>query len=247
MPKNDVKVIPVNKEVFQYILKKKGSSIRKLGAADCIDCSEKTIRRELNKKSGGLRKQYLEQIARYLNVDSRLLSGELVKKAFSSQNECLRKLYLQPLEHIDDYPYFREEQDRLRSERIDETLKRVLSLFEISYEQFQSKSFEEQYSFQHDLFSAILPVMYKHFDSDGYGDKERWSFEAILCQLESCKEDYYEQQYANTTLREKFLKNPPKGYSRTKITKMSPSDLINLDLFLQSQKETSCADRFSKD
>lgn len=246
MPKKEVKVRPVNKEIFQYIINKKGSSIRKLGAANCIDCSEKTIRRELN-KSGGLRERYLEQIARYLDVDSRLLSGELVKKAFITQDECLKKLYLHPLEHIEDYPFFREEQDRLRSERIEETLKRILSLFEISYEQFQAKDFEEQYSFQHDLFSAILPVMYRHFDRDGYGDSDRLSFQSILDQLENYKEDYYEKQYADTTLREAFLRNPPKGYSRDKIKKMSPSALISLDLFLQSQREASCEDRFSKD
>lgn len=245
MPKNMVKIKPINKEVFQYVLKKKGSSIRKLGSVSCIDCSEKTIRREINTR-GGLREQYLEQIARYLDVDSRLLSGELVKKALSTQDEVLKRLYLQPLAHINDYPFFREEQDRLRSEHIEETLKRVLSLFEISYDQFQKKGFEEQYSFQHDLFSAILPVMYKHFDRDGYGDKERLSFEEVLYQLESYRENYYEQQYADTILRETFLRDLPKGYSRNQILKMSPSDLIGLDLFLQSQEEPAYEDRFSK-
>lgn len=233
MPKNVVKIKTVNKKVFFWIIKEKGSSIRKLGNTAGIDCSEKTIRRELNTR-GGLREQYLDQIARHLNVDLRLLSGELVKEAFSTTDKTLKSLYLSPLAHIDDYPYFREEQDRLRMEHIDETLKRILSLFEVSYEQFKAKTFEEQYDFQHDLLSAMLPVMYKHFDKDGYGDTERMSFEAIIVSLENYRDDYYEQEYADTTLRETFMQNPPEGYTSDQIKKMSPDELIGLDMYLQS-------------
>ena len=233
MPKNVVKIKPVNKEIFFRIIKEKGSSIRKLGNTEGIDCSEKTIRRELNTR-GGLREQYLDQIARYLDVDSRLLSGELVKKAFSTTDKSMKNLYLSPLAHIEDYPYFREEQDRLRKEHIDETLKRILSLFEVSYEQFKAKTFEEQYDFQHDLLSAILPVMYKHFDRDGYGDTGRISFEAIIISLEYYRDDYYEREYADTTLREKFMQSLPEGYTSSQIKKMSTDELIELDMRLQS-------------
>ena len=233
MPKNVVKIKPVNKRVFQWIIKEKGSSIRKLGNTEGIDCSEKTIRRELNNR-GGLREQYLDQIARHLNVDSRLLSGELVEKAFSTTDEGMKSLYMSPLAHIEDYPYFREEQDRLRMEHIDETLKRILSLFEVSYEQFKTKTFEEQYDFQHDLLSTILPVMYKHFDRDGYGNTERMSFEAIIASLENYRDDYDECKYADTTLRETFMRNPPEGYTSNQIKKMSSDELIGLDMYLQS-------------
>lgn len=237
MPKNVVKIKPVNKQVFTYVLKEKGTSIRKLGSEPSIDCSEKTIRRELNTR-GGLREQYLEQIAKFLDVDSRLLSGELVKKAFSTSDELWKKVYLQPLYHIEKYPFFREEQEILQSEHIDETLKRILSLFEVSYDQYQAKDFEEQYEFQHDMFSAILPIMYKHFDRDGYGDIERLSFEKLIVQLEYSKEDYYERQCADTTLRESFLRNVPKGYSHSKIKKMTPDELIGLEMQLQDQDDS---------
>lgn len=246
MPKNVVKIKPVNKKVFHWIIKEKGSSIRKLGNTEGIDCSEKTIRRELNTR-GGLREQYLDQIARHLNVDSRLLSGELVKKAFSTTDNDMKNLYLSPLAHIEDYPYFREEQDRLRMEHIDETLKRILSLFEVSFEQFKAKTFDEQYDFQHDLLSAMLPVMYKHFDRDGYGDTGRISFEAIIVSLKNYRDDYYEQKYADTVLREKFMQNPPEGYTANQIKKMSPDEIIGLDMYLQSLEYSEDEnDRFSK-
>ena len=161
MPKGFVETDHVNKDVFMQVLKLKKTSIRRLDEELSIECSDKTIRRSLN--NGKMRRQYIEQIAKYLDVDSRLLTGELVEGAFHTTNSVIRELYLNPLTHIEDFPYFREEQERLQREKIDETLKRILSLFEISYKQFEEKDFEEQYSFQHDLLDAILPVIYKHF------------------------------------------------------------------------------------
>ena len=149
MPKGFVETDHVNKDVFMQVLKLKKTSIRRLEEELSIECSDKTIRRSLN--NGKMRRQYIEQIAKYLDVDSRLLTGELVEGAFHTTNSVIRELYLNPLTHIEDFPYFREEQERLQREKIDETLKRILSLFEISYKQFEEKDFEEQYSFQHDL------------------------------------------------------------------------------------------------
>lgn len=68
MPKNKVKTIPVNKKIFLYILQEKKSSIRKLGASEDIDFSEKTIRRALN--NGEMRPELVKQIAIHLNIES---------------------------------------------------------------------------------------------------------------------------------------------------------------------------------
>ena len=89
MPKNKVQTVPINKKVFQYILKEKNSSIRKLGAAQEIAFTEKTIRRALNNSE--MRPELVKQIAIYLNIDSTLLTGEMVKKAFSAKNKIFRK------------------------------------------------------------------------------------------------------------------------------------------------------------
>ena len=137
MPKGFVETDHVNKDVFMQVLKLKKTSIRRLDEELSIECSDKTIRRSLN--NGKMRRQYIEQIAKYLDVDSRLLTGELVEGAFHTTNSVIRELYLNPLTHIEDFPYFREEQERLQREKIDETLKRILSLFEISYKQFEEK------------------------------------------------------------------------------------------------------------
>lgn len=80
MPKGFVETDHVNKDVFMQVLKLKKTSIRRLDEELSIECSDKTIRRSLN--NGKMRRQYIEQIAKYLDVDSRLLTGELVEGAF---------------------------------------------------------------------------------------------------------------------------------------------------------------------
>lgn len=232
MPRGEVETVDVINEVFREILHRKKSSIRKLGQEPSVDCSEKTIRRELKEK-GGLRQQYVDRIARYLDVDPRLLTGELVKAAFETEDGEKRRQLLYPLEHLERFPYFREEQSRIRMEGIDQTIRRILSLFEISYSQFEEKNFEDQYSFQHDMIVALMPVMYEHFDRDGYGNKERRSFEKALHDLESYREDYYFWRYLNITRRKELAQNPPHGYTSKQIQKMDLKELEALDLELQ--------------
>lgn len=58
MPKGYVKTERVNKEIFMRVLKLKGVSIRQLDDELSIECSDKTIRRSLNK--GQMRNIYIE-------------------------------------------------------------------------------------------------------------------------------------------------------------------------------------------
>lgn len=232
MPKGYVETEPVNKEIFMQVLCLKKSSIRKLDETNEVECSDKTIRRSLNK--GQMRRQYIEQIAKFLDVDSRLLTGELVSQAFVTTDPVLREVYMRPLKHIEEFPYFRGEQERLHREAMSETLKRILSLFEISYKQFAEKSFEEQYVFQHDLFSAILPVIHKHFERDGYGDSKMTECQRIFFELE-CYYDYNEEEnYADNILRKRFLACVPEGYTKRQIEKMSTEELIQIDMKIQA-------------
>lgn len=244
MPKNKCATIHVNKMVFMYVLKKKKSSIRKLGMESSVGCSEKTIRRQLNNEE--MRDQYVERIAKFLNVDPRLLTGELVKKAFeTTDNETdnekeLRKLYLQPLNYIEDYPYFCEE-NRYYSTRIDEVLHPLLTILNISFEQYENKTEDQKYEFQHDLFSAVRTVIYKHFTENGYGGP-LGSRPTVIDWIELEKEDRDIYKYADSILREKYCNNPPKGFSKKAIEKMSAYDLICLDQSLVLELSESTED-----
>ena len=120
MPKGPVKREKINKDVFKKILKIKKSTIPKLGEELSIECSEKTIRRSLGK--GEMRKQYLHQIAKFLDVDYDLLTGDMVAMAFQTKDPVIKKVCLSPLTHVEDYPYISEDESRMRREKIDETL-----------------------------------------------------------------------------------------------------------------------------
>ena len=237
-----------------YILTKKNSSIRKLGAVNEISFTEKTIRRALN--NGAMRPELVKQIAIYLNIDSTLLTGEMVKKAFSARNDIYRKMYLSPLKHLNDYPYFREEQRELLTVRQDglfeaggmsETIKRILVLFEVSYTQFEKMTFEQQYNFQYDLFNAMIPVVKKHFKEDAYGHKDDYYFESILIDLDVYKEWHDDMEYSDKDLRQSYMENPPKGLTKEKVKKMSKEELFNFEVNLQMEEneDTEFEDPFA--
>ena len=88
-------------------------------------------------------------------------------------------------------------------------------------------------AFQHDLFEAILPVIYRYYDMDSNGDTSMISCYGILVELENYKDSMDEQIYAETILRKKFLRMLPKGYSKEDIIKMNTDGLIALDLHIQ--------------
>lgn len=236
MPKGQIYKIPVDKTVFMSIVKKCNSSIIKLGKCKDIDCTERTIRRSLNE--GKMTPLYLDQIAKYLNVDSRLLSGELHKQANSYADDFLKKLYLAQL-RPEKHPYYQKRKSDLTKQPISELLERTLALFEISLSQFESMDFESQYSLQHDLLDALVPVITKHFKVDAYGRKDMPNLEKVLCDLESYRDDYYLHLYAEEVLRRKFLKHPPTGFLKADICKMDPEELISLDMYNDYNNQSS--------
>lgn len=228
MPRGEINKVDVDKEVFMDVVKKCGSSITKLGEHDCkeVDCSEKTIRRALNR--GRIPPRYLEQIAKYLNVDTRLLSGELHKQANSYNDEFIRDMCLAQLK-VENYPYYRKRKSDLDKEPVVDLLERILALFEISFSQYEAMDFEKQYLLQHDLFDALVPVIRKHFEVDAYGRKDMPDLERIIYELENYRDTHYQRIYADEVLRKKFLEKPPHGKTKADIRRMDAETLIALN------------------
>ncbi len=230
MPKNKVKTIPVNKEVFTQILKMKNSSIRKLGASDEIPVTEKTIRRALN--NGEMRPELVKQIAKHLNVESDLLTGEMLKGNY----------HVSPLNYLDRFPYFRTEQRELLTETQDglsqtggmqETIRRLLSLFDISYDQYKKLSEYDQCSFLLESCTTMLPVIKKYFSEDDSGRNYGYPFEKTIHDLEDQRERIEEMEYIDTVRRQEYLENPPKGLTKKEIKTMTREELYDYDIGLQ--------------
>lgn len=188
MPKGTIKKNDVVEPIFKAVVYECGSSIRKLGACDEIECTERTIRRSL--KEGKMTPRFLDQIAKHLDVDSRLLSGELHKKVDSYSDEVLRSICVAQLK-AKNYPYYRKRKTDLSKQPIEELLEQILALFEISFSQFEEMDFEAQYHLQHDLLDALVPVIRKHFRVDAYGRRDMPDLEKIICELENFRDDHY--------------------------------------------------------
>lgn len=233
MPKAEVKKIVVNKKLFLAVINAKGYSIRKLCELYLDDsdmCSDRTLRRSLD--SGKIRAKYIDAIAKIIDVDPRYLTGEIrnIDPKLKRVDKITVSYYISLISH---YPYSRKELDELQHIAIKDHLTNVLSLFDFSYKQFETMDFETQFNFQHELFESIVPVLAKYFKEDGYGNKERPALDTLILSLENYYETECELQYADTTLREKFVQSPPDGYTSTQIKKMSRDQLLDLDLYLQ--------------
>lgn len=241
MPKNRVETKRVNKKIFLKILKLRGLSIRKLGEVEqsLISASEKTIRRQLNK--GRMRPLYIKEIAKYLNVDSRILTGELFYKI---NDDYICEMLIK---RLDEYPYFREEREAYIREDIGKMIAIVLSIFNRAYSQFEKKDKMKQFIFQEEFFSAIWPVVKKHFELDGFGNKNNLEEEWVFYALENAKETYLIELDADTRLRKQFLNNPPRGYTREAIREMTPSQLIEIALLLQKSGEETDFEKYLKE
>lgn len=227
MPKGTIRKVPVNKSIFMTIVRECGSSIIKLGACEEIDCTERTIRRALNEEK--ITPTFLDQIARHLNVDSRLLSGDLHKQANSYTDELIRSIALAQLK-VENFPYFRKRQSDLKAQPIEALWEQILALFDISFSQFEDMDFEAKYLLQHDLLDALAPVIRKHFAADAFGRTDMPNLEKVISDLENYREDYYRNLYAETVLRKRYSEKPPQGKTKEDILSMSTDALIALDI-----------------
>lgn len=231
MPKGKINKIPVDKAIFMAIIRECGSSINKLGKLSEVEenaCTERTIRRALN--NGEMTPRFLNQIARFLDVDPRLLSGELHKRANSYSDELLKKLYIAQLT-AKNYPYYRKRKSDLNKQPIEDQLEQILSLFEISISQYEDMDFEAQYHLQRDIFEALVPVIRTHFKEDAYGRKDMPNLEKIISDLEDFREDHYLHIFAEEVLRKRYMDNPPPGKTKIDICRMTPDALIALDMY----------------
>lgn len=208
----------------------KKSSIRQLGKNESIECTERTIRRYLNE--GFITYKILDQIARQLNLDPKLLSGELHTYANSIDDPTLRKLYLNTLSP-NRHPYYKKIYAKEIKNPISDFLSSLLSFFKISYDQLDALPFETKYQFQYDFFEAIIPIIDKYFKTDGYGNPLNENLYLPLFQLENYYDQHEMEVFALQKLRPKFLQNLPKGYTKQQISEMSANDLIELDCNIQ--------------
>ena len=219
MPKNKVEMRSVNKEIFLKVLKLKRSSIRKLGKDDRIQITERTIRRCL--KDGRMRDSNIRDIAQLLDVDTRVLTGNIYS--------VCDYFTFDPIEHLELYPYSREEEDKYRIESSKIIISRILATFNRSYVQYEALSVDEQYQFEEEIYNSLFSIVAKYFPRNLFGEENAEEDTSFLDDLTYEREEKKRLQYADTILREAYIANPPQGYSSEQIRKMSREQIYALD------------------
>lgn len=167
--------IPVNKERFLEVLKQRNCSIRKLGEAyKEIQRTEKTIRRCLDE--GEMPPDLLDNIAKYLNVHPDYLSGVYDQEADKIEDAYLRHLYRKRI-NPENYPYLLKAKSDIDYTTYFED---ILTMNNITLEQYRTLPPEERVLFRQELVVAILEVISRHFSHDSLGND-------LSAELEYCE------------------------------------------------------------
>ncbi len=153
--------VPVNKQRFLEVLKLRNCSIRKLGESyEQIERTEKTIRRCL--AAGEMPPDLLDRIAKYLNVHPDYLSGVYDTAADRVEDKHFRtlfKTFIKP----EKYPYLLKTKSKIEYTSYFEN---ILTMNDVSMEQFNTLSPEERVLFRQEMDAAILGVIAKHLATD---------------------------------------------------------------------------------
>lgn len=166
MANRETKKIKINRDRFMEVLKLRKSSIRQLDDPrneKGIGRTEKTIRRCL--KSGQMPPELLNNIARYLNIHPDYLSGVYDEKADKIEDSFLRQMYKRSITP-EKYPYLLKAKSDIEYTNYFEN---ILTMNNISIDQFRSLPPEERIIFRQELVVAILKVIAKHFKKDSLG------------------------------------------------------------------------------
>lgn len=155
----------VSKKVFMSTVKCKVGSLRKLGKEFCdseevdenLKRSERSIRAMLNK--GEMRADVLDAIGRFIDVEPRYLSGEMIREVWQSK---LPKDVRWAIIHgmtPDRYPYGAYD-TREASMRY---LEDLLALHGVSRTKYKELGPMVQLDFASEIEDAIVPVIFKYF------------------------------------------------------------------------------------
>ena len=226
MPKGKIKKVSIDPDIFMEVIHDCNSSLRKLGNAEEIHCTERTLRRA--RKDGEITPKFLEEIAKFLDVDSRFLSGELHRQAQLCPDEMIKKMCLSSLTKK-KYPYFRDRKRVLNNQSMDEILEGILALFEVSIDQFYNFEYEQRYNFQHDLLESISCIVAKYFNCDAYGNDDRLNLYGIINDLECSRDNYYMEKYIEEVIRPRLLEDLPMGKTKQDIINMDAESLLELN------------------
>ena len=238
MPKGNLKnTKPFSEEIFKKILKEKKYTIEEF--AQEVGIGTRTLGRAM--KSSVIKAEFFEIIAKQLDICPSILAGTYppLKKGSLTLNNINFSSFPYQMGWYEGTEYYL---DRLKD---------LLGLFDVSYDDIEAMDIDDRFDMFVEIANAIGLIADKYFNARTHirylsKDHEKYDYsglELLLDVLENERINCYMQLHANTVLREELIKKKPKGYTKKQILRMSPDELIGLDLYLREQ-ETGKHDKF---
>ena len=174
-----------DKNCVMEALHLRGSSIRKLDDAYEFGWSSKSVERGL--RDGEVSPDLLDALGRYLNVEPDYLAGKYHRECEKVKDPFIREIWIRSLK-AEKYPYILKQQKTNIEGKFlyDKYIEYVLTIHDISMEQFNSMEGEKRRDFQIALEGAIAPLLIKYFPQNAFG-KDTWP---DVYRLQSEIEDY---------------------------------------------------------
>ena len=117
--------------------------------------------------------------------------------------------------------------------QINDFLKNVLMLYDISLMQYEHFPFERKIEFLRSLDTAIVPIINNFFIRDAYGNAGLPNLQLNSIQIDQYEEEHYMNIWLQQR-KEEFISHPPKWRTSKDIGKMSLSEIQALDMELQT-------------
>ena len=157
--------VQISRKRFFEVLKKRGSSIRKLGKVYELGRAERTIRRYVIEEKMPF--ELLNNIARHLDVEPNYLMGKYDDEANEIKNKYLQKKYREQITP-ENHPYILQ---TLKEIDYSQLFNGILTMMGISKEQFKTLDDIERVLFHNELRVAIFEVFAKHFEVNSIGTR----------------------------------------------------------------------------
>ena len=191
---------PFDKACVMEALHLRGSSIRKLDTEHEFGWSSKSVERGL--RDGEVSPDLWDALGRYLNVEPDYLTGKYHRECENVADPILREIWKSSLK-AERYPYILKQ----KKTKIDgkflysKCIEYILTLHDISIEQFNQMDENLKKDFQISLENAIVPVIIKYFPQNAFGNDTWPEAYGIQIGLENqcieepdLPEDFFERQ-----------------------------------------------------
>lgn len=200
------------------------------------------------KKSRKIKIELLDKISQILNLDTDYVRGAFLNNNFKTDEYLLKWKY--GVERLDKYPFYNINSEKAKkfsykskvektqsSKNLSHSLNRLFILMDVPFKAYENLSTKEQISFLKDFYYSIYPVFKNNFPNI-INDKNNspCSFATYIEYKEEAEED---RQIAES-IRKKYSKNPPVGYSLENLKCFSDREIIDLDYCEQMKKRTKC-------